>query len=318
MNCDLEKNYRHSLQIISELYQSSSEQHRSQLEQLQFQLGVFREDAEKSLDKIEKLHNVKSLIQDQLEYSLKLFIRRNKMGTVNTHWDDLNHFSFAKLDKIIEVMPFSYYALKFIGIKRKVSYSISKSMIIASGEIDDLVDLKSIRAQAYALTRSMFSRHVLLTFEIIEDKKKGKALLRLVFDMSKNDNYIYGVKLDSNSQSYLGLPVNFKSYKISRDNFLIKDKHHIVTIGNDLKVHKNIEYPAKLNTNLESAEILHFPFLFRPLSLIIPREGEVYFSPHKADKNNTGCMNAYEHDVPINSESSSNFVYFDFFSLFNS
>lgn len=321
MSDELEKHYNKGLDILGDLYRSSSHENRSQLEQLSFQMSLMRNHVEQELGKVEQLDNVKQLIVEQLEYSLKLFIRRNKMGLVKTHWDDMTSVSLSILNKIVEIMPFSYYALKFFDIRRKVRYHIDGNSIIASGEIDDLVDLDKLRSQAYALTKSMFARDVLLTYEIDENELDEKPILRLVFDFSKHDKYIYAVKVDDKGTATLGLPVNFKSYKIDREKFNKMDKHHIIVVTKDFEVKKIHTSPDNLRAKLPQSEILHFPFLFRPLSLIIPREGEVVFAPEVVDEFNTGCMDAQkldqqDHEGSFQKNLSEYFTYFDFFSLF--
>ena len=317
MGREIENLYKSSIEVISDLYQSSSQESRSQLEQLQFQMSLMKNQVELETQKLNELENVKILIQEQLEHSLKLFVRRNKMGNVKTHWSSLEDISFLRLNKIVEIMPFSYFALKFFNIKRKVQYSIDGNAIVATGEIDDLVDLEKVRSQAYGLTKSMFARKVILTYEIDENNDNEKPTLRLIFDFSNNEDFIYAIKVDRNGTGILGLPNNFKSYRISRDKFNSMEKHHLVIITKDYQVKKVMTSPDKLRAKMPDAEIIHFPFLFRPLSLIIPREGETMFSPRIMDNISTGCMDAPKQELASQKNTSNSFTYFDFFSLFN-
>jgi hypothetical protein len=316
MGRELDNFYNKGLDVLGDLYQTSSSETRSQLEQLYYQMGLLKNQAEIESEKIEQFQNIKFLLQEQLEYSLKLFVRRNKMGIVKTNWTDISKVSFSKLNRIVEVMPFSYFALKFFNIKRKVNYIIDENAIVASGEIDDLVDLDKVRSQAYALTKSMFARKVILTYEIDENEIEEKPTLRLIFDYSNHEDYTYAVKVDEKGSGTLGLPSNFKSYRITRDKFNKMDKHHIVIVTKDFQVKKVLTSPEKLRAKLPKSEIIHFPFLFRPLSLIIPREGEILYSPQIMDNISTGCMDAPKQELAFQNKTSNNFIYFDFFSLF--
>ena len=85
-------------------------------------------------------------------------------------------------------------------------------------------------------------------------------------------------------------------------------EHTIIEINSDLSMKHYMGIPELTRIESANKEILHFPFLFRPVSIILPVKGNLVtqaFS-HSLDDEKTRKQDVSKHFRTI-----------DFFSLFN-
>jgi hypothetical protein len=100
----------------------------------------------------------------------------------------------------------------------------------------------------------------------------------------------------------------FCQYRTNLEDVEQVGEHNIVEIKSDLSVVHSVGLPELSRTESANKEILHFPFLFRPLSIILPVKGYLVadtFTRSLDDENKR------KQDV------SKYFRTVDFFSLFN-
>lgn len=56
---------------------------------------------------------------------------------------------------------------------------------------------------------------------------------------------------------------------------MLLDSHNVVEINNDLSIKHYVGLPDLTRIESANKEILHFPFIFRPLSIILPMKGNL-------------------------------------------
>ena len=99
--------------------------------------------------------------------------------------------------------------------------------------------------------------------------------------------------------------------------FLLDDikkigEHNVIEVMNDLSVKHFFGIPDLTRLDSANKEILHFSFLFRPVSIILPMKGNLSTDSYSRSLATSQEDNySREHDVSIHYRT------IDFFSLFN-
>jgi hypothetical protein len=100
----------------------------------------------------------------------------------------------------------------------------------------------------------------------------------------------------------------FSRYNCEIEDLKTIGSHNIIEIGNDLSVKHSVGLLELDDTLMATKDILHFPFIFRPLSIILPVKGSVV---------TTNFLNSQEDEDKRKHDVSKYFRTIDFFSLFN-
>ena len=166
----------------------------------------------------------------------------------------------------------------------------------------------------YVVTRKLLRQKVLLTFGLEKTAKPGLFKLDLKVDISHDDSLVYKVnfKVGSKENYFVGFSNIFCHYRSLLENVKAVGEHNVIEIGSDLSVKNFFGIPDLSRLESANKEILHFPFLFRPVSIILPMKGHLAteaYSRSLASSQDSEQMR--EQDV------STYYRTIDFFSLFN-
>lgn len=215
-----------------------------------------------------------------------------------------------KWNLILNTIPEILSLVTLFNYHGNVDVRFDVSRLLVSGLILENGNLERSRKLIYVITRKLLRKKVLLTFNLEKTASSGLFKLDLKADLSHDESLFYCVNFKvTKSEHYLvGFSNVFTQYRAHLDDLKAVGEHNVVDIGSDLSVRYCMGVPEL--TRLESAnkEILHFPFLFRPLSIILPMKGNLVteaFSRSLDDENKR------KQDV------SKYFRTIDFFSLFN-
>lgn len=223
----------------------------------------------------------------------------------NTKKIDLKKWNLV-LDTIPEILSlvtlFNYHGA--------VDIRFDENRLMVSGLILEDGNLERSRKLIYVITRKLLRSKVLLTFNLEKTARAGLFKLDLKADLSHDDSLVYRVhfKINKQEQYLVGFSNVFCQYRSQLENIKQVGDHNIVEIGSDLSVKHYVGLPELSRLDSANKEILHFPFLFRPLSIILPVKGNLVteaFSRSLDDENKR------KQDV------SKYFRTIDFFSLFN-
>jgi hypothetical protein len=236
---------------------------------------------------------------------------------------DNSKINLEKWNLIFEIIPEVLSIVSLFDFQGKVETHLNDTKLIVTGFIRPNSSLEFNRKFIYVITRKLLHKNVLLTFAMQETGKSGLFKLELVTDYSHDPNLVFKVlfkpKLDESV--YLGFSNIFCNYRSNIDDIKKIGKHHVVEIGNnlDLKLTSNIVDLSRLES--ANKEILHFPFIFRPISIILPIKGNLSTDSFlKSFVNNSmkDYLVKFEDDeTKRRQDVLFSYQYIDFFSLFN-
>lgn len=215
-----------------------------------------------------------------------------------------------KWNLVFETIPEILSVVTLFNYHGNVDIRFDENRLIVSGLILEDGNMEVNRKLIYVITRRLIRSKVLLTFNLEKTARTGLFKLDLKADISHDESLSYRVlfKVNPTEQYLVGFSNIFYRYRSNLDYILLLDSHNIVEINNDLSMKHYVGLPDLTRIESANKEILHFPFIFRPLSIILPMKGNLVteaFSRSLDDENKR------KQDV------SKFFRTIDFFSLFN-
>lgn len=215
-----------------------------------------------------------------------------------------------KWNLVFETIPEILSVVTLFNYHGNVDIRFDESRLIVSGLILEDGNMEVNRKLIYVITRRLLRAKVLLTFNLEKTARTGLFKLDLKADLSHDESLSYRVlfKVNTTEQYLVGFSNIFYRYRSNLDYIMLLDSHNVVEINNDLSIKHYVGLPDLTRIESANKEILHFPFIFRPLSIILPMKGNLVteaFSRSLDDENKR------KQDV------SKFFRTIDFFSLFN-
>lgn len=263
-----------------------------------------------SSGQVSQFDQVGKVLDEKLSSIIEEFFGNKGRFKDYTFYKNTQKIDLKKWNLILETIPEILSMVTLFNYHGAVDIRFDDSRLLISGLILEDGNLERSRKLIYVITRKLLRNKVLLTFNLEKTARAGLFKLDLKADLSHDASLVYRVNFKVNKDEHymVGFSNIFTKYRTQIDDVKTVGEHNIVDIGSDLTVKHYLGIPEL--TRLESAnkEILHFPFLFRPLSIILPVKGNLVttsFSSSLDDENKR------KQDV------SKYFRTIDFFSLFN-
>ncbi|MCP4912317.1 MAG: hypothetical protein GY909_04295 [Oligoflexia bacterium] len=320
MDQKLESQLQSGIRALEDLYQLGNSDISPILDRLHFHFSeIYRGAVERQNLKKSHYHVVKWLERRVDDY-VKTFYQTINAACDFTYVKKIENFSLERWNNLFEVFP------KFIGLTN-LFYSggnITISITPESCKLRTKINPENLlekRDETYRLYRYFFSKRCMLTYKISEESDG----LYIEFDLNTqeqlaNQKYVRGYEL--NDDFVLGLSDGFTRYSKTLDEFFNEanlGKHPIFVINSDGTLLETDKVTRDFLGADWDGEILHFAFLFRPISFIIPSKGKritkSLFREYKTGCLSTNQVNDKEQDV-VKSHSKT-YKEFDFFSIFN-
>lgn len=208
----------------------------------------------------------RSLIENYIQRSIHL-----KTSRVNCNFTE---FELDKAEKLLYLIP---EILKITGLSKLAGdliVDLDHQALKISALLKRQNGIKENKPQIIDKLKFLFKENIITTFKIRESEVQNCAQLELTFDLSYDNNTFY--KIESGIE--ISLPNVIKNYEMSFKEFLDLGEHLIFQLNDNLEI-KKIKRPKS-----QIGQVLHFHFLFRPISLIIPKKGILC----SMDKEDTG------------------------------
>jgi hypothetical protein len=236
---------------------------------------------------------------------------------------DNSNINLEKWNLIFEIIPEVLSVVSLFNFQGKVETHLSDTKLIVAGFIRPSSSIEFNRKFIYVITRKLLHKNVLLTFAMHETGKSGLFKLELITDYSHDPNLIFKVlfKPKFDESIYLGFSNTFCNYRSNIDNIKKSGNHHVVEIGNNLELKLNSTIVDLSRLESANKEILHFPFIFRPVSIILPIKGNLsteFFLKNFVNNSMKDYSTKLENDETKRKQDVLfSYQYIDFFSLFN-
>jgi hypothetical protein len=173
---------------------------------------------------------------------------------------------------------------------------------------DSAGEMQNKRVEIYALLRQTLRKEAPVTFELNSD-----GAMELFLDLRHRDDRIYLVELPKPINLKIAFSSILEGHRVSSSKLDQLGRHFCLEINSQGVLRKYDQIPEHFEEELVNKEIIHFHFLFRPISLIIPGRGEILSTNDPRLAGDTGS----DHLVPTTLSLSSRPVYHyvDLFSL---
>lgn len=226
-----------------------------------------------------------------------------------------DQIDLKKWNLLLESIPEILSVVSLFNYHGKVKVELDQNRVLVKGIILEDQNLAFNRKFIYLVTRKLLKSNILLTFNLEKTSRPGLHALTLRADISHDENLIYKVQF-KDSNILLGFSNIFPQYRVQSEALSEVGEHMVVEINSDLTIKSfcgRVELSKIASAN---KEILHFSFLFRPLSIILPLKGhlssDAFLKSLERTFKDTGSEEQNQ-----NKDSHLHYRFIDFFSLFS-
>ena len=185
--------------------------------------------------------------------------------------EHLGVFDWKNIYKVTEFIP---ELVRLFIQNRPFEIQFNRKKIILRSTVDQDMISKISQSEVDRLTKAVFKERCLLTYKVEEEGEK--TTLSLIIDMCHEDQG--ALQFEVADKFTLELSSHFEKFLLKTEDVNALGKHYCFELTEHMKlVQKNVisqRYRGE-NGQLEGVSIFHFPFLFRPVSIIIPCERHV-------------------------------------------
>lgn len=258
---------------------------------------------------VEHFDAVAKVLDDKLTGIFNDFFGNKIKFKGHDYYKSTEGIDLKKWNLVFEVIPEVLSVVTLFNFHGNADVRFDKSRLQISGLIleDGHFDLN--RKLIYVITRKLLRNKVLLTFNLEKTARTGLFKLTLKADLSHDETLSYKVNFKVKEEQYqIGFSNILCQYRALLEDVEQVGEHTIVEIKEDLSVSHYMGVPELSRMESANKEILHFSFLFRPLSLILPMKGHLV-----AD----AFTRSLDDDNKRKQDVSKKIRTIDFFSLFN-
>ncbi len=266
-------------------------------------------DALKS-GQIDQLTNIQKVLDTKMTEIFDLHFNQSGRFKGYSLTKSTKNIELNKWNQLFETIPEILSLTTLFHYHGDVQVIFDENKLEIVGHVFEDGHIETNRKLIYVITRKLLRAKILLTFSIEKSAKAGLIKLVLRADISHNENFSYRVpfRVSSKENYIVGFSNILYRYRTQLDEIKKVGQHNIIEIDNELNVTHKFHIPELTATESANKEILHFPFIFRPVSIILPVKGSLVtetFSKSLEDENKR------------NQDVSNHFRSIDFFSLFN-
>jgi hypothetical protein len=279
-----------------------------------FHIGEIHRKAEFSFENLNEFEKVKGFLEKTVDQLLTNYTLKDLGARQVMFQKKYESMSLANWNKLLSVLPTSLHIVsvfKFVGTQNIL---LSDKEIVFRGIIKTDETITKFRELVYKGTRKLLKEKSILTYKIDQLEDERMCWLELKVDMSHDDNLSFCVDFREELGLWLGFSNIFDSYKVSPEQARDLPRHLVIEINEELEIQKHYRVPDRYTRTIKDAEMLHFSFLFRPVSIIIPKKGRVINRATLEHIRDTGSgLDQQE----VENQKYNSFRFIDFFSLIN-
>lgn len=263
-----------------------------------------------SSGKVASYESVTKVLEEKFESIFTDFLSDKSKFKDFSYKNITSKLDLKKWNLIFEIIPEVLSVVSLFNYEGTVETKLDEEQIIISGVINQDSINHLNRKFIYIATRKLLRQKVLLTFNLKQLENSGLFKLELRADISQDDSLAYKVNFKTgNKENYLVSFSNvFANYQVNLESLKDLGEHNIVEVTSNLEVKHSFSVLDSSRLESASKEILHFPFLFRPVSIILPMKGNLSLDGLSDSQNDE---HKREQDV------STYYRTIDFFSLFD-
>ena len=300
--------YEQSLNTLEDIQRLSEYSLAPLVNRVYFHLSEIKRKADSNqLSLVNPYETVNKVLDEKFETILADFFQTNSKCKSYTFEKNTEKLVLNKWNLILEIIPEFLSVVSLFNFLGEVNVKLDHKKILICGNVLEDGQLELGRTFIYQMTRKLIKHKVLMTYSLNKSEKSGLNRLELKADISFDESILYNVKFSPNpAQNYLvGFSNIFYNYSLPEEGIDTLEDHNIIELENDLSVTHTFGKIQSNHLKQSGKELLHFSFIFRPVSIILPMRGVL--SKNSAIR----TLDSREQDV------SNQFHIIDFFSLFN-
>lgn len=221
---------------------------------------------------------LQKFLDHNLQELLANFFKKLGDDILWTFNKDEKNLEVKHWEKVLTILPDVLKVVACFKFKGFVNVEFSPKGLLIKGDIYNGQSIKDHRVNIYRVFRNLLAKQALLTFEVKEQSGTFETELSLWADISHDPSVVRAYDFFPDYDQEQGTLIAFSSilnnYKISLEEFESLGEHLTIEITPQLQVIKREKLPDNFKTEFTSSEIIHFHFLFRPISLIIGCKGK--------------------------------------------
>lgn len=284
-----------------------------------FHMCEIRRKAEESVSSLEPFIKISNYLEASVDTLFKNYLFNKFSGSQLNYQKNVKNFGLQEWEKVFTCLSPLLKVAEAMPFERRLLVQLNKNTINIKGKISGIEDIVKYRPMIYAATRKLLEAHCILTFDIKESKtfnEDDMYDLELKVDISHNDSDIYALDLSEEKELLIGFSNTFHNYKLSPTEIKKLDRHLCIEVTEDLSVEKHYRVPDRISRDLEDKEFLYFSFLFRPVSIIIPKRGKLLSINSIRHFGDTGSGHS-RRQQEVGAIKKFTYRYIDFFALIN-
>ena len=276
-----------------------------------FHLSEMKRKADEiSLGQVAHYDAVAKVLDEKFESIFTEFFSNKSKFKKFDYYKSTNKIDLKKWNLILEIIPEVLSVVSLFNYHGEINARLDENRLLVSGMILEDGFLELNRKFIYVVTRKLLRQKVLLTFNLQKTARAGLFKLDLKVDISHEDSLVYKVnfKVGPKENYFVGFSNIFCHYRTLLEDVKMVGEHNVIEIGSDLSVNSFFGVPDLSRLESANKEILHFPFLFRPVSIILPMKGNL-----SSDAFSRSLDDGQKREQDV----SKYYRTIDFFSLFN-
>lgn len=282
---EINKNFQNGIDAITDLSLLSESSVLPIINRIEHSIYQIKRLAQKDVSSGKFFCNVSSFLHNTVKTLAKKFISNQKNVKQGFIQIDLENIDIFCWDRVLGVSNLFFNVCEKFQFMDGLDVKITEGGLSVVGVVENSDEILKFRSLIYHITKSLLQQNCVLTYSLVGD------CLTLEVDYSYDEGSVYLLNLSEKKSLLLGLPNNLEKFKRSKEDITHLGEHLCIEIDENLGVKKYSKIPDHIYQKNSDSSVLHFCFLFRQLSLIIPKEGQVVSLEFLDNMIHTGCGN---------------------------
>ncbi len=273
-----------------------------------------RKADEVSLGEVFRYNLVAKVLDEKFDSIFNDFFSNKSKFKKFEYYKSSEKIDLKKWNLILEIIPEVLSVVSLFNFHSNIETRLDENKLVISGLILEDGTLELNRKFIYVVTRKLIKQKVLLTFNLEKTARTGLFKLDLRIDISHDDSLVYKCcfKATPNTNYIVGFSNIFGHYRTQLENVKKIGEHQVIELNSDLTLKHYHGVPELSRLESVNKEILHFSFLFHPISIILPMKGNL------STESFSRSLSSHHDDEKTGEQNVSTYYRtIDFFSLFN-
>lgn len=266
-NGHLKDNFKQGMDTLGDLYSLGDSSLYPIIDRLHFHLNEINL-VQRVASTEQEFSSLRRLFNKEIDYLVSDFFREQPIGVKVDILNNLENPNLRTLDRLVATFPLAGDVCRLFSFQKNVCITITNNKFSFCGDVPLGLDFEALRLESYRLTRLFLDKNILFTFQVFETNSSDTFSIQFDFHMDGDDSpLLIHVKEDT----VLSLSPVMKAFSRPLEDIEKIGEHNIFFINEDYKA-TPLDRLNLLNfIQDQNYHLFHFPFLFRPISLIIKR-----------------------------------------------